>query len=76
MDYACIEFSRLTRSAVAGCVLNKLAKLNPDKGLTINIWAAEGLTSMGMRCDEASSFRSALARPRGLPQSRAPVASA
>ena len=38
---------RAMRSSKGGWVENRLIKLRPDNGLTINMWAVDGLASMG-----------------------------
>ena len=47
-----------------------------DRGLTINIWAVEGLASMGFCLAALDSFAKALASASGLPESLALPASA
>ena len=38
---------RATLSSNGGCVENKLIKLFPDNGFTMNMWAVDGLAFMG-----------------------------
>ena len=51
-------------------------KPETDQGLMMNMCAVAGLASSGTARDAASSLRSALTRPIGLPASAAPPASA
>jgi hypothetical protein len=47
---------RAMRSSVDGCVENRRISDCPVKGLMMNMWAVEGVASMGIRCDQVSSF--------------------
>jgi hypothetical protein len=38
----------------------------PLNGLTMNMWAVDGLAFMGMRCEAISNFPQAFASARGL----------
>ena len=49
---------------------------DPLKGLMMNMCAVAGEASIGMRCDQPSSFCSPLIKPSGEPQYLAAVASA
>src|SRR5712692_1717684 len=44
-----IACSRAIRSSVEGCVENRRMMLCPVNGLMMNMWAVEGVASMGMR---------------------------
>src|SRR6185312_6346309 len=47
---------RAMRSSVDGCVENRRMSDWPVNGLTMNMWAVEGVASIGMRLDQVSSF--------------------
>jgi hypothetical protein len=64
------------RSAVGGCVLNKLIMPDTENGLMMNMCAVAGFASSGTTREAASIFLSALTSPSGLPAMRAPQASA
>ena len=44
------------RSSVGGCVENNFMKADPLNGLMMNMCAVEGDASIGIRCDQLSSF--------------------
>src|SRR5512143_3845537 len=83
-DYAAIQLprsaissNRFTRSSVDGCVLKSLTKPPPEKGLMMNICALAGEpVLMGISRLQVSILRNALASASGVPEKRAPVASA
>ena len=59
-----------------GCVLKRFMIVPPDKGLTMNMWAVDGLASMGICLAALDSFARALANASGFPETLAPPASA
>ena len=64
------------RSSVGGCVENSFMNAEPLNGLMMNMCAVAGDASIGIRCDQPSSFCSPLISPSGVPQYLAAVASA
>ena len=64
------------RSSSGGWVENKLIKLFPDRGFTVNIWAVDGLACIGNFFENRPSFSSARAKPSELPAKREPLESA
>ena len=57
-----ISSSLAIRSSIGGWVLKRERTPPPWRGLTINIWAVEGLASMGIRWEAISSFPRAPAK--------------
>lgn len=57
-------------------MLKRLIMVPPDKGLTMNIWAVDGLASIGFRLADIESFAKALANASGFPDTLAAPASA
>jgi hypothetical protein len=57
-------------------VLKRFMIIPPDKGLTMNIWAVDGLASMGICLAALDSFARAPANASGFPETLAPPASA
>jgi hypothetical protein len=60
-----ISSSLAIRSSIGGWVLKRERTPPPLSGLTMNIWAVEGLASMGIRWAATSNFPRALAKERG-----------
>jgi hypothetical protein len=60
-----ISSSLAMRSSIGGWVLKRERTPPPLNGLTMNIWAVEGLASMGIFFAATSNFPNAFAKERG-----------
>lgn len=61
---------------MGGWVLKRFMTVPPERGLTMNIWAVDGLASMGFCLAAVDNFASAPANAKGFPDTLALPASA